>query len=110
MASTKNIKRFEIYWAKLDPTVGNEIQKIRPCVVVSPDAMNKVLGTVIVIPLTSTIIDWPFRFAIGSAHHKSSVACDHVRSVSKERLGRKIGTLTTHEQRIVLEMLRNIFS
>lgn len=77
------------------------MRKVRPCVVVSPDAMNDILGTVIVIPLTSTIIDWPFRLVVGSEHHKSSVACDHVRSVSKEQLGRKISTLTGREQHIV---------
>ncbi len=93
----KQVKRFDIYWVNLDPTQGREIQKTRPCVVVSPDEMNSALGTVMVVPLTSTTIDWPFRTVVLSA-------------ITKERLHKKIGTLATAEQRLVLAILQAIFS
>ena len=58
------MKKFDIYWTNLDPTVGGEIKKTRPCIIVSPDIINGVVQTVIVVPITSTIIDWPFRVKI----------------------------------------------
>ena len=105
-----SIRRFDIYWVDLDPTKGSEIQKIRPCIVVSPEEMNRVLRTIMVIPLTSTIIDWPFRTTITSGAKKSSAACDQLRTISKERLRHKIGSLTQSERSAVLEILHDIFS
>lgn len=102
--------QFEIYWTDLDPTKGSEIQKTRPCVIVSPNELNHLLKTVMVIPMTSTIIDWPFRVTIKSGGRIVSVACDQLRSISKERLGAQIGTLSEEEQIEVLELLQSLFS
>lgn len=110
MASTKIAKQFDIYWANLDPTVGSEIKKKRPCIIVSPDIMNDLLNTVLVVPITSTIINWPFRVTITSTDKVSSAACDHLRSISVERLSNEIGTLNQKEQNQILEILRTIFS
>lgn len=106
----KHIKRFDIYWANFDPVKGKEIKKARPCVVVSPDVMNDALGTVIVVPLTSTIVDWPFRVTITSTKKKSSAACDQLRAVTKERLNKKVGTVTAKEQRAMIAVLSAIFA
>lgn len=106
----KHIKRFEIYWADLDPTKGSELRKTRPCIVVSPNEMNEVLHTVTIVPLTSTLIDWPFRCTITSTTQKSSAACDQLRTVAKERLRRKVGSLTSTERRSVMAILQAIFS
>jgi mRNA interferase MazF len=109
MVSVRKPKQFEIYWANLDPVVGSEIQKTRPCIVVSPDIMNNLLNTVMVIPLTKTIIDWPFRQSIEINGEKSSAACDHLRSISTTRLGNKIAALDPNAGNQLLECLRAIF-
>lgn len=109
-ASTKGVKQFDIYWANLNPTKGSEIKKVRPCIIASPDIMNNLLSTVLVVPITSTIINWPFRLTINSTGKLSSAACDHLRSISVERLSKKIGTLSQKEQKRFLEVLSTIFS
>jgi mRNA interferase MazF len=110
MVSTLSSKQFEIYWTQLDPTQGSEIQKTRPCVVVSPDEMNNVLKTVMIVPLTRTIIEWPFRVNIMSGGLQVSAACDQLRAISRERLGDRIGSITLIEQVQILEVLQAIFS
>jgi len=110
MASTKYAKQFDVYWVALDPTKGSEIQKTRPCVVVSPNEMNEALRTIMIVPLTSTIIDWPFRVTITSTAKKSSAACDQLRMIAKERLRGKIGTLSPADQKLILNILQAIFS
>ena len=108
--SKVNTKQFDIYWADLNPTKGSEMQKKRPCVIVSPDEMNETLQTVIVVPLTSTIVSWPFRTTITSTGKESSVACDQVRAITTERLRNKIGSLSSAEQEQVMGILQAIFS
>ena len=105
-----NIKQFEIYWAELDPTRGSEIQKTRPCVIVSPNELNNVLRTVIVVPLTSTIIDWPFRVLVLARGETTSAACDQVRAISKERLRGRVGEITANEQEQLTDILQSMFS
>ncbi len=102
-------KQFEVHWTDLDPTKGSEIQKTRPCVIVSPDEMNEVLKTVVVVPLTRTIIKWPFRVEISSGGQTVSAACDQVRAIAKERLGDRIGALSPSEQERVMDVLQSIF-
>lgn len=103
-------QQFDIFWVNLDPTVGREIKKTRPCVIVSPNELNDNLGTVIVAPLTHTIQPWPFRLKISLDEELASVACDHIRSVSKKRLSSKVGTLGQLEQKKLLVILHEIFA
>lgn len=110
MASTKPVKQFDVYWVELAPTKGSEIQKTRPCVIVSPDEMNEALQTVIVVPLTSTVIDWPFRTTITLNSRQSSAACDQLRTVAKLRLRDKAGSVTVAEQEQIRDILQAIFS
>lgn len=110
MVSTKSAKQFDIYWVSLDPTRGSEIKKTRPCVIVSPNEMNETLKTVVVVPLTSTVIDWPFRTVITVASGKSSAACDQLRTIAKERLRDKLGTVVPAERRQLSDILQAMFS
>ena len=110
MSYNKPVKRYDVYWVNLDPTRGKEIKKTRPCVIASPDVMNNALSTLLVAPITSTIIDWPFRITLTFKNKKSSIACDQLRSITKERLGRKIATLSAIDRRKLTDVLQEIFA
>ena len=100
-------RRGEVYWVALDPTVGREIRKTRPALVVSPDEMNQALGTVVLAPITSTLRDFPTRYTIRLQRKLASVALDQVRTVSVERLLKK---MTTIDPRPALAILQEMFS
>jgi mRNA interferase MazF len=104
------VKQYEIYWVNLDPTKGSEINKKRPCVVISPEEMNKNLHTVIVAPLTSTIKPYPTRVAIFIDKQKGQIALDQIRTIDKIRLSNKIGVLTNETiaktKSILVEMFK----
>ena len=103
------IKRFEVWLINLDPTLGSEIKKTRPCVIVSPDAINKYLDTIIAVPLTSTIRSYPTRINCTFQRKKGEVALDQIRSVDKTRLIRKIGTLDNATCKAICELLQEMF-
>jgi mRNA interferase MazF len=87
------IKRFDIYFIQLDPTIGSEINKIRPCVIISPDEVNRVLNTVIAVPLTSVLRNYPTRVNCIVDGKIGQVALDQIRAVDKQRLKNKLSTL-----------------
>lgn len=88
------IKRYEIYYADLNPTIGSEIKKVRPVVIISRDEMNKYLETVVVCPLTSMLHpQWRTRLQINCANKKAEIAVDQIRTISKQRLKKKIDQL-----------------
>ena len=90
-----NIKRYAIYFADLNPTIGSEIKKIRPVVIVSQDEMNKYLDTVVVCPLTSKLHpSWRTRLQIKCADRDGEIAVDQIRTISKKRLRKKIDKLS----------------
>jgi mRNA interferase MazF len=90
-----NPKRYSVYFADLNPTIGGEISKIRPVVVLSQDAMNRYLETVVVCPLTSKLHPtWRSRLQISCAGKEAEVAVDQIRTISKKRLQRKIDQLS----------------
>lgn len=90
-----NIKRYEIYFADLNPTIGGEIKKVRPVVIISQDEMNQYLETVVACPLTSKIHpQWRTRLQIKCANKKAEIAVDQIRTISKQRLKKRIDTLT----------------
>lgn len=91
------VKQYEIYWIVLDPTLGSEINKIRPCLVLSPDDSNKHLNTVIIAPVTSTIKNFPMRMNIVLENKNGQVAFDQLRCVDKLRIKGKMGGLTKKE-------------
>jgi len=87
------VKRFDVWHAELNPTIGSEINKIRPCLVVSPDEANRYLNTVIIVPLTSTFKPYPTRVGCYFLGKKGQLAIDQIRSIDKSRLGKKLGEL-----------------
>jgi len=103
-------KRFSVYWFDPEPSIGTELRKVRPCVVVSPEAMNTVVSTVIIVPLTSTTKNWPFRTTITIGGKKSNAACDQTRTVDKSRLKEYIATLSTEDSKAVLHVMQDIFA
>jgi len=89
------IRRYEIYFADLNPTIGSEINKMRPVVVVSQDAMNKNLETIVICPLTSKLHpNWRTRLQIKCATKVAEIAVDQIRTISKQRLSKKIDQLS----------------
>ncbi len=104
-----NIRRYEIYYADLNPTIGSEIKKIRPVVIISQDDMNKYLETVVVCPLTSKLHpQWRTRLQIKCADKKVEIAVDQIRTISKQRMRNKIDTLpkidAAQVRRLITEM------
>jgi len=90
-----NIKRYEIFFADLNPTIGSEIKKVRPVVIISQDEMNKYLETVVVCPLTSKVHpQWKTRIQINCREKKAEIAVDQIRTISKLRLKKKIDKLS----------------
>ncbi|MGH7822640.1 MAG: type II toxin-antitoxin system PemK/MazF family toxin [Candidatus Binatia bacterium] len=103
------MKRYEIRWTALDPTEGAEMAKTRPAVIVSLDALNERLQTVTVCPLTSQLHPaWRSRLQVRYGRRAAEVAVDQIRTVSKTRLGARIGSLSKNEaaalRRVVTEM------
>jgi mRNA interferase MazF len=99
------ISRFEVYLINLDPKVGSEIQKTRPCVVVSPDELNAHLRTVIVAPMTTAGQPYPWRVPCRFRNKAGTVAVDQLRTVDRERLARRVGALP---EATVLEVLARL--
>lgn len=104
------IKRFEIYWVNLDPTVGREIKKTRPAVVISPNEVNNALGTILVAPVTSSRRNFPTRIAFELNTNENYVALDQIRAVDKIRLNKKISTLNRETAQAVCEKLQELFA
>ena len=92
------VKRYEIYYANLSPTIGGEIQKTRPVAIVSKTTMNRYLDTVVVCPLTTRLHQpWRSRIQVKCAGKDAEIAVDQIRTISKERLNRKIDTLSSED-------------
>ncbi len=87
------VKRGEVYWVDLDPTRGSEIQKIRPCLIVSPDDMNKVLPRILVAPITSKGQSLGCRPVTQFRGKDARILLDQIRSIDKLRLGKKMGKI-----------------
>ena len=104
------IKRYEIYFADLNPTVGSEINKMRPVVVVSHDAMNKNLETVVICPLTSKLHPtWRTRLQVKCAHQMAEVAVDQIRTISKQRLKNRIDQLSVGKAAQLRKLITDMY-
>ncbi len=104
------VKRFEIYLVNLDPTVGVEIQKRRPCLIISPDQMNRNIKTSIVAPMTTKSRNFPTRIACEFEGKSGFVVLDQIRAVDKVRLMKKLGEIDDEMQVKVLEKLQEIYA
>lgn len=103
------VHRFDVWLVNLDPTQGSEIQKTRPCAVISPDEMNRHIRTVIVAPMTSTRRRYPTRVDITFQRKRGQVVLDQIRTIDKSRLVRRLGRLPDARSREVADMLVEMF-
>ena len=103
------VKRFDVYLIDLDPTVGSEIKKTRPCLVISPDEMNRWIRTVIVAPMTTRGQSYPTRVLCEFQGKEGQIILDQIRTVDRSRLVRKLGRINQSTQRAVLEILAEMF-
>jgi mRNA interferase MazF len=104
------VRRFEVYLVSLDPTVGSEIQKTRPCLVVSPDEMNRHIATVIIAPMTTKGRNYPTRISCRFGGKEGQIVLDQLRTVDKKRLIKRLGRLEAASQAAVLSVLAEIFA
>ncbi|ACH37055.1 toxin, MazF family [Citrifermentans bemidjiense Bem] len=104
------VKRFDIFMVNLDPTVGSEIRKFRPCLIISPDEMNENIATVIVAPMTTKGRGYPTRVPCTFKGKDGQVILDQIRTVDKSRLIHKQGKLAKDVQEKVLSILAKMFA
>lgn len=102
--------RFDVFLINLDPTVGSEIKKSRPCVVISPDEMNRYIATVIVAPMTTKGKPYPTRVACQFQGKAGQIVLDQIRTVDKARLFKKLGQISPDEQSLLLSTLAEMFA
>jgi mRNA interferase MazF len=100
----------EVWLVALDPTIGAEIRKTRPCLVVSPDEMNRHLQTVIVAPMTTTLRPFPMRVSVSFQGTHGQVALDHIRAVAHRRLVRRLGVVSPQTAAAVSATLVEMFA
>jgi len=104
------INRFDVYLINLDPTMGSEIQKTRPCLIISPDEMNRHIRTVIVAPMTTAGKDYPTRVKCKFKKKKGQIVLDQIRTIDKTRLIKKIGKIDPETQMEVISVLQRLFA
>ena len=104
------VKRFDVYLVTLDPTRGSEIKKTRPCLVISPDEMNRHIRTVIVAPMTTRGPSYPTRVDCIFEGKEGQVVLDQIRPVDKSRLVKRLGPLATPDPSEVLDTLAKMFA
>ena len=104
------VKRFEVYLVNLDPTVGHEIKKSRPCLVISPDELNGYISTVIVAPMTTKGRNYPTRVPCTFQGKEGQVVMDQIRTVNKIRLVKRLGKIDSQTQADVFSVLSELFS
>lgn len=104
------VNRFDVFLVNLDPTVGHEIQKTRPCLIISPDEMNRHIRTVIIAPMTTAGKDYPTRIKCTFKGKKGQIVLDQMRTIDKSRLIRKLGSIEPKTQVEVISVLQKLFA
>jgi mRNA interferase MazF len=104
------VSRSEVYLAALDPVVGHEIRKTRPCVVISPDEMNHHLATVVIAPMTTKGRPYPSRIACRFGGKPGLVVLDQLRALDATRLVKRLGRLSQPTMSVVLSTLQEMFA
>ena len=104
------VREYHVYFVNLDPTIGFEIKKARPCVVLSPNDMNSILGTVIIAPMTTTLRGYPSRVEIRFNNKNSEICLDQLRAVDESRFSKEsLGRLKQNEIETVKDVISEIF-
>ena len=104
------VNRFDVYLINLDPTVGSEIQKTRPCLIISPDEMNRHIRTIIVAPMTTAGKDYPTRISCKFKKKKGQILLDQIRTIDKTGLIKKLGSINPGTQLEVISVLQRLFA
>ncbi len=107
---TEDVRRGDVFLVSLDPARGGEVQKTRPCVVVSPDELNSYLRTFIVAPLTTGGHPYPFRIPCRFGGRAGYVVIDQIRTVDRERLVRRLGKVSPSTLGRILAILQEMFT
>lgn len=110
MVAKGAVRRFEVYLISLDPTKDSEIKKTRPCLIISPDEMNRHIRTVIIAPMTSTIKNYPSRVTTTFQGKRGQIVLDQIRTVDKTRLIKKLGIISSAAEEKVLNVLQEMFA
>ena len=104
------VKRFDIFLINLDPTIGSEIRKARPCLIISPDEMNNFIATVIIAPMTTKGRDYPTRIPCTFKRKSGQIVLDQIRTVDKIKLIKKLGSIDVDSQEKVFSTLAEMFA
>ena len=104
-----DLKQYSVVLVNLDPTIGSEIKKTRPCVIVSPNELNKYLKTIVVVPMTSNLNKYPTRVSVKSNGKKGMMAIDQIRTIDKSRIIKTFDKLTSSEIRKLKDVFRETF-
>lgn len=103
-------RRDEIWLTRLDPSLGSEIRKTRPCLIVSPDEMNEPLHTALVAPMTTTLRNYPTRVTVSFKGKTGQIALDQIRAVDRERLVRRLGVISAKAAEEASNLLLEMFA
>lgn len=103
------LKQYQIVLVNLDPTIGSEMKKTRPCVIISPNEMNRYLNTIVLAPMTSSSKNYPTRVEVMHENKSSSIVLDQIRTVDRQRIIKVLGSLTGEEILKVKEVIREAF-
>lgn len=104
------VNRFDVFLINLDPTIGSEIKKTRPCLIISSNEINHHIATVIVAPMTTKGQPYPTRVTCQFQGQNGQIVLDQIRTVDKTRLVKLLGQITTEEQKTVLDILAEMFA
>lgn len=104
-----DLRQYQIVLVNLDPTIGSEMKKTRPCVVISPNEMNKYLNTIIIAPMTSSSKPYPTRIEVNHDRKTGWIVLDQIRTVDRRRIIKVLGNLSEKEFKKVKEVLRETF-
>jgi mRNA interferase MazF len=91
------LAQYNIVLVNLDPTIGSEVNKTRPCVVISPDEMNRHLRTIVIAPMTTSVKDYPTRVKVLHNKQEGSIVLDQIRTIDKKRILKVLGKITAYE-------------
>jgi mRNA interferase MazF len=103
------LNQYNIVLVNLDPTIGSEIQKTRPCVIISPNEMNKYLSTIVVAPMTSNLNKYPSRVNVNYDNKKGMIAIDQIRTIDKKRIVKYLGKLSKTEIKATKAVIKEAF-
>ena len=104
------VNQFDVFLVNLDPTQGHEIKKTRPCLIISPDEMNRHIRTAIVAPMTTKGRDYPSRVPVTFQKKKGQIVLDQIRTVDRNRLVKRLGKIDKRTGQKVLDVLNEIFA